>query len=486
MPEFDISYSQSLPNVVQQPRASMNMDSGAGLIGQAVANLGATAFKIGEQKKAEQEQLAKKEYEYKVYGETENGKIAVMEFDAETDKMLQGITDPDEIKAVSEKRFQDRGSLYTKFATTPESQRDLDFYTRKTAVQEAEKLEATRFARQQDRAYIGFDSMYNQMAKEGGFAAMPLKVQDAFNKGVITEKEYARRMAEVPELQHKWNYNRVRELSQAEVMATGKKEDGYRIINQAQEFGVLTAEDNKILGDSLDSFWEGRLHKGKQEQYTATLQSYDELTNKIRGVNPDNRLTYEAIYNSPMLKADKEKWAEYIKTQYKDPPKATKLDGQKSLVNAVFQANNTELSEQEALDLILNARYTDESVTDIDLAWAADRIKNPYPKHLIPEISAVIKDSEKEIKGPFGYFSYHTAASREKTARVTSGLLAWVDKELKAGREPNQEDMYAKARTLQYGVSTSYTIGDTLDANGKVFTVIGYYPDGEPAFEEVK
>ena len=46
--QFQIEYAQGAPDVVRQPRANMNVDTGAGAIGNAVANFGGALQKIGE------------------------------------------------------------------------------------------------------------------------------------------------------------------------------------------------------------------------------------------------------------------------------------------------------------------------------------------------------------------------------------------------------------------------------------------------------
>lgn len=48
MGNFDIEYSQASPTVVKMPRASMNVDTGAGAIGQGLQGLGNAGFEIGQ------------------------------------------------------------------------------------------------------------------------------------------------------------------------------------------------------------------------------------------------------------------------------------------------------------------------------------------------------------------------------------------------------------------------------------------------------
>jgi len=49
MPTFDIQYTQRLPEVVHSPRADTHVDTGAGMFGAALANLGGAIHQIGQQ-----------------------------------------------------------------------------------------------------------------------------------------------------------------------------------------------------------------------------------------------------------------------------------------------------------------------------------------------------------------------------------------------------------------------------------------------------
>jgi hypothetical protein len=48
MPEFPINYAQGTPSVVKQPRANMNLDTGAGDIARAQSQFGETLFAVGQ------------------------------------------------------------------------------------------------------------------------------------------------------------------------------------------------------------------------------------------------------------------------------------------------------------------------------------------------------------------------------------------------------------------------------------------------------
>jgi hypothetical protein len=48
MPQFEINYAQGVPSVVSMPRANMNVDTGAGILADAMSNFGNRLFEIGE------------------------------------------------------------------------------------------------------------------------------------------------------------------------------------------------------------------------------------------------------------------------------------------------------------------------------------------------------------------------------------------------------------------------------------------------------
>jgi hypothetical protein len=475
MAKFEIQQADRPVNV-QSTAAPITYDATAPY--RALANAGNAIAEIGQQRLKKQARLAEKEREKKVYAEIENGKIALSEFDAETDNVLRGITDPDEIQKIAEKRLQDRSELYQSFATLPESQQMLDLYTRKSAVNQVEDISKLRYDRQKDNSYVAFDVRYQELAKEGKFGLLAAKADQAFKADIINEKEYARRLQEIPDLQHDWHVNEVRELSQSLVPESGDKTKAYEAINKAQKGGLITAEDNKILGDSLDNFVSGRFRKDKEAQYTKTLESYSDFTGKI--IQGD--LTYEDIGTSPLLKADKEKWATYIKGQNKPAPSVSTPIGFNTSIESVVLSNTLELSKQEAIDDLMEERYVNQSINDDQLAWALDKIENPYPKHFLPDLRATLKDN----KDNYNEFFRRGSKDERQAQNVNSMLISWVDNEIKEGRYPKPEDLFVRSQQLRTIASEDYSIGQEIERRGKTYEVVGFDVDGEPLVDEVR
>lgn len=474
MAKFDIQYADRPVDI--QATAAMTKPATSeyealARVGQSIANIGAKRLDQARREKKAEDKL-------KAYTETENGKIALSKYDAETAATLMGMTDPDEIQKVSEERLAERANLYTNFATTPKSTADLDIYTRKTAVNQVEGINKIRHVKQQEKAYVAYDVMYTNLADEGGFDLMADASLEAFNNGVIDGKEYARRLKEIPEKQHDWNVEQVRELTQAMITEGKSKDEAYELINIAQENELITAEDNKILGDSLDNFVSGRIKKAKDDQYQQTVDTYNDFTSMIQSSD----LTYEVIGKSPLLKKDKEKWATYIKGQNLPQPNEVVPEGFNAALDVAVRVSTLEMSEQEAVDILMEERYVNRTINDETLAWAIDKIENPYPKHFTPDIKATIKSNAT------GYNSVWLPKSKDKVKaqNVNSMLISWVDNQIAEGKYPSAKELYLQSEHFRSIASTKYAIGDVLERNKKSYQVIDFDIDGEPIIEVIQ
>lgn len=480
MAKFDIQYAEATPQVIAP--AAMRQTTGQYA---ALANAGRALAGLGQQLRHKEREEAKalaaqqaEEQKLKTYSETENGKIALSEFDAETDQQLQGITDPDQIQAISEQRLQQRSDLYADFATTEEAKTALDFYTRRTAVSEVEKLNALRYDRQQQASFVAFDKRYNQLAEQGQFEVMLDKAEQAFKVGVITDKEFTRRAEEIPKLQHDWDVEEIRGMTQAAVGDDGDKTKAYEIIDKAQKEGIITAEDNRLLGDSIDNFVAGRFSKAREAQYQVTVAAYDDFTQKIQSGD----LTYEDIGTSGMLKADKEKWSEYIRNQYIPAPDTSTPEGFNTSADAAITFATLGLSKQEALDQVMQARYVDQTLDDQGFAWAIEKINNPYPKDFAPDLGATLKDNFQN----HNRFFRSGSKDRKSAQNVNAMLLSWVDGQLAEGKKPTAKEMFARSEQFRKVAPTNYVVGSEITRGGRTFEVIDFDFDGEPIVEEVQ
>lgn len=473
MAKFDIQYADRPVNVQSTAAYARPQTQQY----EAIAQAGSALFQIGEQ-----------EQQLKIYTEVENGKIALAEYDAETADMLQKTTDADEIQKISEDRLQQRSTLYESFATTRQSKSALDLYTRKSAVRQVEGMNAIRFNRQMEQAYIAYDVGYSKLAGEGGFKEMASVSEQAYKNGVIDGKEYTRRLKEIPKLEHNWNVEQVRELSQSLVTPDGDKTAAYEAIDEAQKNETITAKDNKILGDSLDNFVAGRIAKDQQAKYTYSVDRYRDYVSKMQGGN----LTYEEVGNSKLSNADKNEWGVYIKRQFVKPPTESSYDGFNAASAIVFQANGLQINEKEAYRQLMDLRYgvqrddegnvekeVDPKISESQYQWALDKIQNPLDADVLGDLQTVFEDIRKAYKGNFRF----NKREQVQAQWANRHLFEWVDKRIKEGKSPTAQEMYAKARWYKSGAPAKYDLGDYEVRGGVVYVVVDFDKDGQPVFD---
>lgn len=467
MATFPIEYAQRTPSGQTAARPIV-ADTGAPY--RALARLGEGLYELGADMKQEKDARLQKEYELQQFSETQNGKLALDAYDSETRQMLQGINDPEQITKTSQERLSKRGEVWKGIATLPESQQDLDFYSQKTLIPHAENLETLRFGKQQENAFNAYDKQYNDSVVNGGFDAAVVMTEASYQKGIITDSEYRRRMNELPGLQQEYTNEQIRDASQKAALS-GTKEDGYKIIQQAQDSGLIDAKDNKELGDSLDNFVSGRIHADNQAKYTAKVESYNDFVGKMQ----EGTLTYEDVGNSKISNDSKEKWDAFIKNQYNPGPKESSYKAFNKAADVVFQANALQLDQTQAYEMLMEERYVNGTLSDSQFKWAVDKIQNPLPPDVTADLQTVYDDTRK---------LYGWGKSKQSAAvAANKGLFMWVEQQLKEGKRPTAKEMYAKARWYKSGFKSPYDVGDYEVRGGVVYTVIDYDEDGQPIFE---
>ena len=266
----------------------------------------------------------------------------------------------------------------------------------------------------------------------------------------------------------------------------GDKTEAYRLLNkktaQLEKFGVLTkaeaVEANKVLGDWIDQYVAGRFRRAKDAEKLTTRQAYVEMMPKIN----EGSLIYEEIEQSNLLKDDKEKWYEYIKGSYKNPPTENTPDGHMVSVGVVFDTMTLQQSPTEAYDALLDARFNQGSITDDQFSWAVNKIENPYPEHLVGDIKSVLNSNLEDFNR---FFSF----DNERNKAVNEQLLAWVDKLIAEDKVPLfdfKKKMYAQSSQFRVGNDRWYDIGQVIKRGDREWEVIGFDENGEPIVEEVE
>ena len=275
------------------------------------------------------------------------------------------------------------------------------------------------------------------------------------------------------------------------ISINNKPEDGYKTLNAATaklvEDDILTkaeaAEANKKLGDWIDNYVAGRIKAAKEADKLSTIQAYQEMSKPIL----KGELTYEDIDNSGLREtrrsgenvSDAERWRGYIKGSYKDPPTKNTPEGHTASFAAVYDAATLQLSPKEAYDVLLERRFVEMDITNEQFEWAVNKIENPYPKHVLENLNAIMKSNLEDFNRLF-------SSDAERNKKVNESLINWVDDLTKQGKTPSKKEMFAMSSAFRAGGGQPYDIGGTVERGGRQWEIVGFDEDGEPLVELIE
>ena len=254
-------------------------------------------------------------------------------------------------------------------------------------------------------------------------------------------------------------------------IATGSKESGYEMVGNAD----FTADETRVLDNKIEDYWANRDTAAKKAEKQSTHQTYADFSDQI----DKGELNYDKIDLSKLSKDDKELWQEYLKGSHVEPATLNTPKAHKQTVGAVLDSMTLEMSPKEAYDVLLNEYYGEHSITKEQFEWSLDKITNPYPKELIPDIRRVLNNVRLEG------FDMWNAKGKMK---ANEDLLNWVDALIKQDKVP----LFDFGKKLD-AMSTYYMwgredylrdIGDISEVGGRKWEIIGYNNDGEPIVEE--
>lgn len=261
------------------------------------------------------------------------------------------------------------------------------------------------------------------------------------------------------------------------------KQAGLAVLNKnldaLVESGVLTkaegAQTDKVLGDWIDNFVAGREKRTKEKVKLTTIQTYNELSNSIIG----GLLTFDDIDQSSLLRADKELWQKYIKGSYKDAPTENTPAGHDAAFNAVFDVATLQLSPKEAMDVLLEARFIDDSITNAQFEWGKNKIENPYPRIVMEDLNTITQSNLED-------FNRFFKADKKRNRDVNQLLIAWVDSQIKEDKVPTRREMHAMSSQFRVGDDRWQDVGQIIDVGGREWEVVGFDDDGSALVEEVQ
>ncbi len=269
----------------------------------------------------------------------------------------------------------------------------------------------------------------------------------------------------------------------AAIEENNDKKDGLAVLDsrlsELTENGILTAAEgadaDKVLGDWIDSFVQGRIKQAKETQNAITRSSYQDLSGQIVG----GSLSFDDIGNSNLLKVDKELWQGYIMGSYKDSPTENTPKGHDISFNAVFDVATLQISPKDGYDALLQARFTDRTITDEQFEWGVDKIENPYSKDTLENLNMVTNSNLQD-------FNRWLSRDKARNQNVNESLVAWVDQQIEDGKMPTKKEMYAMSSQFRVGDDRWYDMGQVIERGGKDWEIVGFDEDGEPVVEEVR
>ncbi len=483
MAEFPIEYSTATPSGRgPSVRAGTDVSTGAGAIGAAVAGLGGAIADLGIKYDLKEANTQFSKY-----------KSDVRNNNVRRDAEVLNAKDSDEIVAIYEKYASLNEGL------KPKNNRAIQaanlWGNQQIPINTASMFNARRrktIDNERTRLFEKEQEVYADPSKLAEFEKELIRSQviDKNNPDDIgptfTKLEAARILARTRNMAAMAIKDIAIESIKPDLIAAiarrNNKEDGYEVLNAAMaqlaKDGILTepeaAEANKKLGDWIDNYVAGRIKAAKDADELTTIQTYQELSKPIL----DGKLSYDDIDQSALLKADKERWHEYIKGSYKDEPKGNAPEGHIVSFNAVYDVATLQSSPKEGYDVLLEARFNDRSITNEQFEWAVDKIENPYPKHILEDLNATLKSNLEDFNRLFRF-------DDERNQKVNEALISWADDLIKQDKAPSKKEMFAMSSAFRAGGGQPFDIGRVIERGGIQWEIVGFDEDGEPLVEEI-
>jgi len=471
MAQFPIKYATELPLARSGAvRVSTNVDTGAAEIGKAVTSAASDFY---QQEKAK----AAKEYENTVYAETKEGQIAIQEYDLDTKKALQGLTDPAQIDKIFAERSEGRKKLAATCGKLPESRQAMDFYSRTTDFAMEEHVSTVRFNASQDRAYAAYDTKWSQDAKLGNWDAMKQDTEIAFRRGVITPIDYGNRIEKIPVLQHNALLNDIQARSQAAIGKELDEDKGYKVIDAAYKSDAIDAKERAMLSSSLNSFASNRRKQASVDVDVKRAKDTAAMAHAL----VDRNFNFGMLYASALDDKGKEAFAKFAAGATEEAPESNKPSSYNNVMRLIADVGSGKIGPTEAYNELLKTRYIGQNITDATFKWAIDKVDNPYDRELSASLAEQVRKNSEDYNG-----WWDSDEDRRKASCVNRELLVWVDNQVKAGKRPTASDLFSTSNILRNRKYGARMVGDRFERGGRLWEVYSVDEDGREQVFEVK
>lgn len=319
MATFDIQFAQGTPEVVRQPRANLNVDTGGQAIGNAVAGLGERLFQFGEKKQKTQNAL-----------DLSKQKRRYDEISLSTYNALQNVTDDDEAQKILSQYQADVGSLRTGNADV-DGQFDIHINDTITGVTESfgKRLETNKIKKLNDE----FDVNYQGLLSSGDYDGASELIGNMQSSGAITAvKAEGLRNTFVAGSYLQQAENKINLGNPASLESAGGMLDAL----SKQDKLKLTAEQLEKMDNLRTNLLSAKNRKGSADKLVAREQEFQLL----EAMN-NNTLTFDMLSKADQVDPTtlREMWSQYQNAQAeKSQNKISTIEEGDPIVNANMTA----------------------------------------------------------------------------------------------------------------------------------------------------
>ena len=530
--QFPITYATKSPERISQTTPmSVNLSApstGLEYVAGGLNKIAGEAEQLNAKMEHEKKRREAEEKQLRQFAETKRGEIALAQYDADTEKELMSMTDPDKISEFMTKRSQVRSDVITGIATTPEATASLNAHQQLSSVANQEKYERYRFGRVKESALGAFNERLNQQATDGDFAGMVDSVEDAYEDGFISADRREGEKDKVKALVKNWNLTNAKIAARNAYNVSKDKQDAYAVIDRAEKNGEIDIDGNKELGDWLDGYVSGREKEAAAEKR--------EYANKfsmsaLDALNSKTGLSFDFVYDSKMSEKDKNMWANVSATQHNPPATKDNWDHYQEVMQGLTSLERGAIDQKDLIDRLVRMRYTGlklvgpngeaygnrEYITDETYQIAVNRIKNPLPKGVANDFAMVTSTGGSTFDPTSEYSDWrpwNKDAERKRIQNANNRTEDWIRSELKAGRTPKAEEMNRKAEQFLANPDATPTAASTTrtgwleqfqtptgtqlppqgarglgervpDGNGEVWEIVGFNEAGTAMVDKV-
>jgi hypothetical protein len=308
----------------------------------------------------------------------------------------------------------------------------------------------------QEELYLG---NARTAAQNGDMEASDEWIEIAERSGLITTKQANAQRADNAELAVMEEIASIGTLAKDPSLSEDEVKQLYdrarEVINNTPN-SVIDAEQSLQELERIDRKEAFTLSRRGKVKFTRNMGINDDFIQQIQDgeLSPDmiaeSKLDDGSIFPdldaAPGEVLDKAKWARYAEDSYKTAPTEITPNGLDDITAVITDRT---LNREQRYQKLLEARYGTRSITDDAFERGVNRINNPFPPSMLPDIESQMETNEKAERA-FGKFRRKSKDIAE-SSRVNAELLEWIDSEFEKGNEITKDQMNDKSAQLRSG-----------------------------------